>query len=139
MSLLEELQALLQEKTAREQLRSISKHHYTSVSSLVETAQRILSARLKSRPELNNWCNTKVQGVCKDAAEAGTFKALGSKDFGLKNYLQAAEDYGKALQEAPFRNLAEKQFASRLLSNRALCLLKAQSGPPIKISPAVDF
>ena len=126
MSLVQKVEALLREDLIIRRLASSLRDEASDKSHLVSTAQTAVASRPALDPELQKYCNTDVQGVCKEQAEAEVSKARGSGYFGKKQYHEAAKAYSLALQKTPMS--VHREFASKVLSNRALCLLKSSVG-----------
>lgn len=63
-------------------------------------------------------------GICKDKGMAEKVKAQAAKDFRDENFDDAAWSYTIALRQHPFKLKADREAASILHCNRALCLMK---------------
>lgn len=127
MSPLDELQALLQTDDAHIKLTQAKDTRPETVIALLEAVQRILSIKLSSRAWLSPWCGLEVEGVCKDHAKAEQLKAQAADLFKRKSFSRAAGAYIQAYRSAAVITDEQKEFASRLLSNRAICLLQLRS------------
>ena len=128
MPILSKLESLLQSNVAKSLLTISSGDSDEAGRQLVVTAETIIKDSSLLPREVSKWCRRDVKGVAKDFNEAKAFKDLGASYFHQKGFLQAAEAYSQALQHVPQNNAEEQAFASKLYSNRSLCLIKTQGG-----------
>lgn len=88
-------------------------------------------AKLLKRPyfeiAIASLCDKKVIGVCKDNGESLKHKEEARICFQRKDYLEAVVHYAKTLRHQAVETETDKLCASTLYTNRALCLMKADS------------
>lgn len=126
--MLGDLESFLLGEASISQLRHSFRDDGNTGLQLVQTAEAILQRSNLLQHRAGAWCSRDVQGVCKDSEAAKALNSLGGQYFQQKKFLKAAEAYSQALQSAPQSDAAQLVFASKLYSNRALCLLKSTQG-----------
>lgn len=126
MSFIWQLEDHLRREDVQSSLAAIFDDGKGSCLRLVERAQSVVENLFVAERKI--WCRRDIDGVrkCLDSAELE--KDRGAKLVKTRKYIEASEAYSQALLKTPLTNTAGRARASTLLANRALCLLKANSG-----------
>ena len=131
--MLRDVESLLHSDASKSELTHSFRDDGKTGLQLVITAEAIFQRSSLLQRQAREWCTRDVQGVCKDSDAAKVFNSVGGKYLQQEKFLEAAQAYSQALQNAPQNDAAQLGFASKLYSNRALCLLKTSQGRCSKV------